>query len=228
MAARFPMIRRSGNALFASALVLCLAGCSDMGNFSNSNSVKLGELLFHSLAGIGSSSSVPRERAAAVPYATLGVRLGSSDESLFVLATKTGDSLVWRGGPQLAITTRNGRVVRTAGFANTLSGVQTRATGASPAADNSAGETFLYDFGDQSRYGIAVNCTVKNLGSEQITIIGVSIETSHLAEDCVAPQLDWNFRNEYWHDSNGFVWKSIQYTVPELDAFTLEILRRAE
>ena len=81
MAARLPMIRRIGIALLTGAMGLGLAQCSDMGDLSNSDSVVMGQLLLHAITGIGSSSSVSRERAAAVPYATIGVRLGSSDES---------------------------------------------------------------------------------------------------------------------------------------------------
>jgi hypothetical protein len=163
---------------------------------------------------------------AAVPYATIGVRLGSSDESLFVLATKAGDDLVWRGGPQLALTTRNGRIVRTAGFVHNLSGYQSGIKGGS-ATGNGGSWTYLFDYADQSRYGIAVTCVPQNLGPEQIVIIGVTFDTTHTAENCVAPQLNWTFRNEYWRDKEGFIWKSIQYVVPDLDPFTLEVLRRA-
>lgn len=228
MAARFPMIRRLGITILAGALGLCAAGCSDMGDLSNSDSVVMGQLLLHAITGIGSSSSVPRDRVAGVPYATLGVRLGSSDESLFVLGTKSGDELVWRGGPQLAITTRNGRIVRTAGFVHNLSGFQANVRPASPAGGNPTGTAYFYDYADQSRFGIAIGCTVQNLGPERIKIIGTSFDTTHLAEDCTAPQLGWSFRNEFWLDAKGFVWKSKQYVSPELDPFTIEILRRAE
>lgn len=225
MVARFPMIRRYGGALSAAIVALGVAGCSDMSSFSNSDSVIMGKLLLHAITGIGSASSVPRERVAGVPYATLGVRLGSSDESLFVLATETGRDLVWRGGPQLAITTRDGRIVRTAGFVHNLSGYQPPL---SPLAEPGSGrKTYLYDFADQSRYGIAVTCTSQNLGQERIMIIGVTIDTSHVGEDCSAPQFGWSFRNEFWKDKGGFVWKSKQFVVPELESFTIEVLRRA-
>jgi hypothetical protein len=227
MAARFPMMRQIGIILLAGALGFCLVGCSDMGDLSNSDSVVMGQLLLRAITGIGSSSSVPRDRVAAVPYATLGVRLGSSDQSMFVLATKSGDDLVWRGGPQLAITTRNGRIVRTAGFVHNLSGFQANVKSGLPTDGSPGTTTYLYDYADQSRYGIAIGCHVQDLGSERITIIGVAINTHHLAEDCSAPQLGWSFRNEFWQDAAGLVWKSKQYVAPELDAFTLELLRRA-
>jgi hypothetical protein len=228
MAARIPMIRQFGTALFAGSLGLGLSACSDFGDISNSDSVVMGQLLVHAITGIGSSSSVPRARVAAVPYATLGVRLGSSDESMFVLATKAGGDLVWRGGPQLAITTRNGRIVRTAGFVHNLSGFQANTRPGSVKGGNPGATAYLYDFADRSRYGIALSCTLQNVGPERITIIGAPVDTNHLAEDCTAPQLGWSFRNEYWQDATGFVWKSKQFVVPELDAFTLEALRRAE
>jgi len=228
MAARLPMMRQIGGILLAGALGFCLVGCSDMGDLSNSDSVVMGQLLLRAITGIGSSSSVPRARVAAVPYATLGVRLGSSDQSMFVLATKSGDDLVWRGGPQLAITTRNGRIVRTAGFVNNLSGFQANVKAGSPTGGSLGTTTYLYDYADQSRYGIVIRCNVQNLGPEQITIIGVAINAHHLAEDCSAPQLGWSFRNEFWQDAAGLVWKSKQYVAPELDAFTLELLRRAD
>src|ERR1700735_1278020 len=146
MAARIPMIRQFGTALFAGSLGLGLSACSDFGDISNSDSVVMGQLLVHAITGIGSSSSVPRARVAAVPYATLGVRLGSSDESMFVLATKAGGDLVWRGGPQLAITTRNGRIVRTAGFVHNLSGFQIDVRSNASAGQVGDGRTYLYDF----------------------------------------------------------------------------------
>ncbi|HEY6578823.1 MAG TPA: YjbF family lipoprotein [Rhizomicrobium sp.] len=223
MAARFPVTSGLARAVCVGAFALCVAGCTGAGDLSNTDTGRMGALLFHAIAGIGSSDAVPRARVAAVPYASLGVRLGSSDESLFVLASKSGDNLVWLGGPRLAITTRNGRVVRTAGFEHNLTGFQVASMQA--AAD---GENYLYDFSDRSRYGVAVKCLRQNLGAERIVIVGVPHDTSHLVEDCAAPELDWRFRDEFWRDASGFVWKSEQYAAPGLDRFTLEILRPAE
>lgn len=214
---------------FMGALAFSLAGCSDFGSMSSTDTDmgKIGVLVLHAIEGIGSSESVPRERAAAVPYATLGVRLGSSDESMFVLAGKTGDDLRWVGGPRLAITTRQGRIVQTVGFNRNLTGFQSTAGGAPDSSQENV-TSFTYDFAERGRYGVLVKCTEQNLGSEQITIIGVPHDTRHIAEDCEAPQLDWSFRNEFWTDSSGFIWKSQQYVSPDLDAFTLETLRPAQ
>jgi Group 4 capsule polysaccharide lipoprotein gfcB, YjbF len=213
----------------AGALALALAGCESVGSVSTADTdmERVGVLLLHAITGIGSSESVPRERAAAIPYASLGVRLGSSDESMFVLGGRTGHDLLWMGGAKLALTTRQGRIVSTVGFEHNLSGFQAmpEQTAASPAVGY---RSYLYDFAEHSQYGIIVKCTQKDLGREQIVILGVAHDTAHLAENCAAPELDWSFRNEFWSDRTGFVWRSRQYVQPDLDALTLEVLRPAQ
>ena len=227
MAASFPIAGHARSGLLASALALGLLGCQDLGNISSSDTDigKIGALLLHEITGIGSSGSVPRERAAAVPYASLGVRLGGSDESMFVLASTSGEDLLWLGGKRLAVTTRHGRVVRTVGFASNVSGVHL--AGTSKQDFSQASVDYLYDFAEQSRYGIPVKCTRQNLGPEKIVIIGVAHDTSHITEDCNASGLDWSFQNEFWIDAAGYVWKSRQVVAPRFDAFSLEVLRPA-
>ena len=228
MAAPLPVMRKMRSAFFAAAaLTLALSACADIGNVSASNTDigKIGALLLHEIGGIGSSASVPRERPAAIPYASIGLRLGGSDESMFVLANKSGDNLMWLGGKSLAVTTRHGRVVRTVGFGSNISGVHA-AEGVKQDLTQSSVD-YLYDFAEQSRYGIPVKCTRQNLGPERIEIIGVPRDTMHIAEDCNASGMDWSFRNEFWVDSAGYVWKSRQFVEPRLDSLTLEVLRPA-
>jgi hypothetical protein len=220
-------MRKSHFALLAVALTLGLAACGDIGSVSGSTSDygKIAALLVHEIGSIGSSASVPRERAAALPYASLGVRLGGSEEAMFVLASKSGDDLLWLGGTSIGVTTRHGRVVRTVGFAHNVTGLHA-AQGvkqdlSQPSVD------YLYDFAEQARYGVAVKCTRHNLGAERLVIIGVPRDTTHVTEECSATGMDWNFRNEFWADAAGYVWKSRQFTEPRVDPLTLEVLRPA-
>jgi hypothetical protein len=224
MAASLPLTAKPRSVLLAAVFASGVSACGSMGN-TDSDITNVGALFLRAIGGIGSSSSVPRERAASIPYASLGVRLGGSDQAMFVLASKSGDDLLWLGGTSLGVVTRHGRVVRTVGFVHNVSGVHA-AEGVKqdltqPSVD------YLYDFGDESRYGIPVKCTRQNLGPEKVTIIGVPRDTTHVAENCNAPGLDWSFRNEFWVDSAGFVWRSRQFVVPQLDSLTFEILRPA-
>ena len=227
MATRFSMIAHAQSAFMAGMLALGLSGCQDLGNMSSTSTDigNVGALLLHEVTGIGSSESVPRERAAVIPYASLGVRLGGGDESMFVLASRSGDDLLWLGGKTVALATRHGRVVRTVGFAYNISGVHL-AEGAKPDLSQ-ASVDYLYDFAEQSRFGIPVRCTRQNRGPERIVIIAVPRDTSHVTEDCSASGLDWSFQNEFWVDAAGYVWKSRQFVEPRVDSLTLEVLRPA-
>lgn len=227
MAASLPLIAKTRSWLVAAALALGVSACENTGSVSSADTdiLSLGTIFLHAIGGIGSSSSVPRENAASIPYASLGVRLGGSDEAMFVLANRSGDDLLWLGGTSLGIVTRHGRVVRTVGFSSNLSGVHT-AEGvkqdlSQPSVD------YQYDFGDQSRYGIPVKCLRQSLGPERIVIIGVPRDTTHVVENCAASGMDWSFRNEFWVDAAGYVWKSRQFVTPKLDSVTFEILRPA-
>ena len=67
---------------------------------------RLGEMIYQQIAGVGGSESVPRAQVVGVPYATLGVRLGSSAEAMFVLESRSGAALQRVGGSEFAISTR--------------------------------------------------------------------------------------------------------------------------
>lgn len=227
MVASLSLMTKARQGLVAAALALCVSACGDMSNVSSSDTdvLTLGTLLVHAIGGIGSSADVPRERAAGIPYASLGVRFGGSDEAMFVLASRSGDDLLWLGGTNIGIVTRQGRVIRTVGFEHNLSGVHP-AEGVKPDLTQPSVD-YLYDFGEQSRYGVPVKCTRRNLGLERVVIIGVPRDTAHVAEDCAASGLDWSFENEFWVDSAGYVWKSRQSVAPHLDQLTVEVLRPA-
>lgn len=227
MAAPLSLMAKTRWVLVAVVFALGVSSCGSTGGVSGADSdmLSLGKIFLRAIGGIGSSSAVPREQAAAIPYASLGVRLGGSDQAMFVLASKSGDDLLWLGGTNVGLVTRHGRIVRTVGFASNLSGVHP-AQGVTPGLTQPSVD-YLYDFGDQSRYGIPVKCVRQSLGPERIVIIGVPRDTTHVAEDCTASGMDWSFRNEFWVDTAGFVWRTRQFVTPKLDPLAFEVLRPA-
>lgn len=227
MATSLSLTARTCSIVLGMMLSSGISACETTGGASGADTdiLSLGTIFLHAIGGIGSSTSVPREHAAAIPYASLGVRLGGSDEALFVLASKSGDGLMWLGGTNLGIVTRHGRVIRTVGFSSNLSGVHF-GQGVKPDLTQPSAD-YLYDFGEQSLYGIPVKCARQNVGPEKIVIIGVPRDTTHVAEDCIASGMDWSFRNEFWVDPAGYVWKSRQFVAPKLDPLTFEVLRPA-
>jgi hypothetical protein len=198
-----------------------LSGCGSDSDFG-----ELGGMAWKSIGSIGGGGpGIERSQAAAIPYATRGARYGSNAEALLVLATKSGDETEWLAGTQVSIVTRAGRIVRTVGLPYNLTGFE------GPIANTGAAAApgsyhYLMDFSDRHLFGIFVNCTQADIGAERVEIIGGSHDTRHIVETCHAPQIDWDFQNDFWKDvGTGYVWESVQNIHPAADELTLEMLR---
>lgn len=175
-------------------------------------------------SGWGGSKSVSLREAAAVPYASIGVRLGDSSEAMLILASDMGESQLWTSSTHVALTTRNGRIVRTAGLTHNLGGW----TSLPARQDDPSVVRWQADLPDLGLYSVLITCRRQDAGPEAITILGKKLRTRRIEETCSADDnvLDWSFRNTYWTDpENGFVWRSIQHVNPKLDAIEIEVLR---
>jgi hypothetical protein len=176
-------------------------------------------------------NAIGLDQAAAIPYASLGVRIGTGPEQLLVLAEDANGSQLWLSGSKIAITTRGGRIVATSGLGADLSG------GTSDALTSARGISrwkrgtvinWVADFADLGRYSVPIQCKDEPIGTETISILGKDIVTLHVVETCTAELLGWTFSNDYWVDENsGSVWRSIQHIHPKLDPLATEVLRPA-
>jgi hypothetical protein len=165
------------------------------------------------------------EQASGIPFATMGVRVNGGREQMLLLATDTNGERLWTSGSKVAITTRRGRIIRTAGFGTDLSGYE-NANG-DPAGWR-APHAFAWnaDFADLGYYSVPVVCRVAPAGREPITILGKEIDTVRVDETCRAEKLDWSFTNSYWvNPESGRVWRSIQYLHPKGLVLEIELLR---
>lgn len=198
---------------------LMLVACED------SDVYKVGAVLVNSVTG--NPEKITRERAAAIPYATLGLELGSSPELLLVLGTDAAGELDWFAGDQVFVRTRNGKVTRTVGLPYDLGGsrpVQAVATAAR--AGVAAVEQYSLDFPDLGVFGATENCSSRQAGEETITILGSSIPAMHVVEHCTVTDMRWNFDNDFWTDKgSGYIWRSRQYIHPDLPPVILEVFR---
>lgn len=178
----------------------------------------------------GGASGITLEQAAAIPYASIGFRVGSGGESIFVLASSNGRDQLWTSSERIAVTTRGGRIVSTAGLQWNLSGCQLLQS--DPIADGTTRAaplepvSRLVDFKDAQRFSMRITGRFEELGSESIEILGTKIDTIVLTESCVCKDLDWEFQNQFWLDrETNFVWRSRQVIHPNLPAITLSVFR---
>ena len=177
---------------------------------------------------------IPVTRAAIEqqPYAAIRARMGRSGQVIMILGRIDGPDLHWISADHVAIATRRGRVVETAGLPENL--VHTMFSGADPITavahrwDTPVKLRRMIDIEPGTHYGVTVISTIERIAVEHIEILDFSYETNVLRESAYAAELDWSYDNYYWVDAKtGFVWKSIQHIAPSLVPFQFEILKPA-
>jgi hypothetical protein len=198
---------------------LSLSSCSNLDN--NSNWSRLFNYAQQAWSG---PPAITLNQAAAIPYASIGVRLGDGPEAILVLASADGADDLWTSASHVTIETLNGRITRTDGIGQDLGGVVFRA--GDPLTTGSETEnTRLMDFRDTKRFGVPVQCQMIDRGPVTIEILGHSIVTQQKDERCHSDLTNWDFTNSFWVDSDGLVWKSVQSVHPDAPAITIETLR---
>ena len=174
---------------------------------------------------------VPRETVEAIPFSTLGFRYGNSPQAFISLAHVQGDKLIWISSDKFSIATRNGRIVRTTGFPQNLTGEDstTRDPLTLPHAPGWESHDFyrMVDFQEDHGFSHRMKCSVIPLGPEEITILGTAFTASKYEELCEVETLKWRFRNTHWLDQmTGFVWRTRQWVHPDhKKPIELEVLR---
>jgi hypothetical protein len=196
-----------------------LGGCSSAGNADLSSITTIVKLAF------APPQRVTIKQAAAIPFATIGVRLGNGPQAMATLATDDGAQRLWASGQKVMIaTTRSGQIQRTVGLPSNLTWmIPSGSADGNPTARRS---TWTADFADLGIYAVPIQCDAMASANVQISILGNRIATRRTNVRCVAPQLNWSFQNAYWTDlQTGLVWRSIQYVHPKLDPIEIETLR---
>ena len=199
--------------------LLLLGGCED------SDAFRVGTVLVNSITQ--TPEKISRERAAQIPYASMGLEIGATPQLLLVLGTSVGNELDWFAGEDVFVRTRQGRIVRTVGLPYDLGGIRAVTTTADSAAAGriSATEHYSFDFPDLGVYGADAQCTRKDSGDTSVEILGAAIASRHIVEHCTVPSMRWSFDNEYWSDKTGYVWRSSQHIHPNSPPVILEVFR---
>jgi len=210
----------------ASAALLALCACS-----SSSSNADWDQVIDMVSGQLGSSSSdtITLQQAAAVPFASLGVRVGDGQEAMVILAGQAGGDFLWTSKARIAVTTRHGRIVRTSGLPRNLDSLYFPAGDPILDAAKNPGHPIesarMADFWDLNRYSVPLHCVAVSRGADPVTILGKTIQTVRVDETCEGSTMDWSFTDSFWVSDSGNVWKSIQHYHPDFDPLTLEILR---
>jgi len=211
--------------LLTSISALGLSGCSSIPLLSNLN-----DSLRPLLKGAGEYPMSLQEIESS-PYAMLGVDVGGVSKAIMVLGEFQGRDLAWIAADRSILVTRNGRIVRTAGFETNLRDVSSSAHEPIDEAreHKSARATQLvrqmeWSGKGSGSYPASVELTPK--GSETIQILNRAVRTLIVDESVEVRSLDWAVTNRYWMDSTtGAVVRTRQQFHPTMSVLTLEMIR---
>jgi len=207
-------------------LSACAAALGVSGCMSGTDTMRLAEVVYDQYIG-GTPTTVAREEAAAIPFATLGISLSGGRQVMLTLREQRGGNEYWGNPANLSLVTRRGRIMETTGFPRDLAKSQPLTASADAGMTTlDTAQVFLLDLPDMGLYGLTVRCEAEDDGLESIEILEVDLELRHIVEECEAEAIDWDFENEYWVDpTTAFVWRSEQTVHPKQGVITLEALR---
>ena len=177
--------------------------------------------------------TISRKTISNLPYASIAAKIGRGPRSILILWREDRGELHWLSADNAAVVTRGGRVVRTAGFAETL--VDTRMSGPDPVASGLQGlsgdkvMTRHVDIrGTEEHHGLPLQSEFRVVRSTKIQIVDLTFDTILVEERVQAAYLDWQFTNLYWVDpADGFVWKSRQQIARTFPPIVIEVLKPA-
>jgi len=220
---------RSRSRIFGSA-VAALAASLLSGCLSSDSQFTVSSLYetVGKLANPPKPPPITLQQAAAVPQASIGVRMGGSGEQLLILVAQDGGEMIWAGGGNTLLVMHGGRLVQTGGLDSDLPRL------------NAAGENlplpieignivrtrWVADFTSLKRYSVTITCAARAMRPEVVTVLGKDIRTVRVDENCRSDQLDWSYSNSYWiSPASGVVWESVQHFSPDRPSLTIEVLR---
>jgi hypothetical protein len=215
--------RIAGPLLTAFLLTGCSSGGSgDMGAMFS---------VFRNIISGGGQTMTPPitlEQAASVPNASIAAHIGGGGEQMLILSANNGGEQTWIGTGNVALVTRDGRLVQTGGLARDMP--RYNSNGYNAPLPRMLGATvktnWVADFTTKNLYSVSITCNAQAVREEMVTILGKGIRTMRVDETCSASQLNWTYNNQYWISPvSGIVWQSVQRFSDEMEPMTIIVLR---
>lgn len=174
-----------------------------------------------------SSTSIPKEFIYELPYASMKVKIGKGPEGLMILESKKNNKELWVSADDVFIGLTNGRITSTKGLVNNL----TDLTISKKVQDFSSideGKIYknYFSFDKPKLLFLEVEASYKSLGYRNVTLFDREMPLNLIEEQLKNKYLGWETKNRYWHDSNGYIWKSEQTISPKLPTIQIEITKK--
>lgn len=225
--------------VLALAATAALAGCASKGGGSvgEAGEMVIGVLereLFGSdeeVAAVAAPAKVPRDMAAKLPYASIGVQIDDNPQFLFLLANQTPTDHLYTLGYQVSVVMRGGRIIRTQGLMQDVLGGRWEGEDIVLTAARNGGTSEGVRWTETNDRGVGtreVRCIARYVQDETITILDTPMVTRRIEEECAVPELKWRFTNYFWvAPGSDQVWMSVQNIHPKVNPLVVETFRPA-
>jgi hypothetical protein len=204
--------------------LISLPACSQSQVYPN-----LGRALRYVAKGVP-DTPVDREAIKQSPYAFISGKIGRGPRSILVLWETDNNDLLWLSADSVAIVTRFGRVVKTAGLPQEI--VHTSFVGNDPlfdvawTGDSAFAQRSLDLQADNARTSLVVRSSLSNVGRETVSIEGIEFDTIRVREENTTVGTSWSFTNHFWVDPTDLiVWRSEQHISPAFPPIEIDTLK---
>jgi hypothetical protein len=207
-----------------------LAGCSS----DNASVVNLFQKTITSKQPPANAYPLNAQQIHDLPYATLGIRIGSAPAAVLVLGTVDGTALRWVSADRVVFITSGGWLTQTKGLPRDLAatrwtGLQAQDPLRSFIETGNLPPRGVYreiDLLRANEKAVAIESRFEQRPDEVIDIQGKQHACRRLDEIAKMPSWRWGTRNSFWLDiQDGRVWRSIQQFCPEIPPMRLEVLK---
>jgi hypothetical protein len=210
-------------------LATSAAGCAS----SSGSVVQLFSSTVSAKTGSPDDYPLSNQQIQAMPYATLGVRIGAFPRAVTVLATVDRQELQWVSADQVSFFTGNGRLVRSQGLDRDLGATRWLTPAGDPIAGlartgelPAPGVYREIDLKHADEKAVAVESRYELKGEETLTLLGRARLLRRVDEVAAMPAWRWKARNSFWFDpQSGRVWRSVQCYCPEMPPIEMVLLK---
>ena len=205
-------------------LIISLSSCSSL----SSNNIAPGYTqAYQEIKNFffGSKSNLDLNYIESIPYASMIVKIGNGPSGLMILESKVNDKYTWVSADGVYLVIQKGRIIQSQGLPNDLDEVVNTFNDWKKEYKNKQ-FTSYYSFDEPRLSNLKILSTFNIIGSEEVDL-QTQVLTLKLVEERISAQrVGWERVNEYWLDTNNFVWKSNQNISPRLPSISYLITKK--
>lgn len=211
-------------------LGLALSACSSGGTSAVERLAPVIQGLIFGSDDVPDPEPVPRSVLLQIPFATIALQVRDGPIGYATAQEANGPYVVYQDAARRSVTILGGLITGTSGIGRNMKAIKNQVD------DPIAVQTPLdawpkrvdrnYQFARHSAedFEITVSCGYQQISRERIEIFEIFYSVTRVVERCSNGIR--TFDNTYWVDAdNGFIWQSEQWVGPQIEPYTLRILR---